>query len=285
MENNELFQTIEQLKNTLSDVASARQQVEDVISAYTHTNAEINSYIENFERIEVAISAVIELLSNNKTAIEQQLSSVVDEFKQSCTSIIGDIKKELAISTKQFDVEANRNIVNIAKQIKSLETVVDNATKLTSIAEIISNSTNKIVDSIKQELNTSQKIQDDAIKHIGDTQMSVLHQVQSSKTLLDNITQSLLEQEKLLVAQGQNLDIHSNSTRQALDVLSTSTIQIKNLCDNIKSSISHTQQAIESLKKVVEDNSVRISKENKINRWLLVLCFIILIIIHFILGQ
>ena len=31
MENNELFQTIEQLKNTLSDVASARQQVEDVI--------------------------------------------------------------------------------------------------------------------------------------------------------------------------------------------------------------------------------------------------------------
>ena len=285
MENNELFQTIEQLKDTLSDVASARQQVEDVISAYTHTNAEINSYIENFERIEVAISAVIELLSNNKTAIEQQLSSVVDEFKQSCTSIVGDIKKELAISTKQFDVEANRNIVNIAKQIKSLETVVDNATKLTSIAEIISNSTNKIVDSIKQELNTSQKIQDDAIKHIGDTQMSVLHQVQSSKTLLDNITQSLLEQEKLLVAQGQNLDIHSNSTRQALDVLSTSTIQIKNLCDNIKSSISHTQQAIESLKKVVEDNSVRISKENKINRWLLVLCFIILIIIHFILGQ
>lgn len=285
MENNELFQTIEQLKNTLSDVASARQQVEDVISAYTHTNAEINSYIENFERIEVAIFAVIELLSNNKTAIEQQLSSVVDEFKQSCTSIVGDIKKELAISTKQFDVETSRNIVNIAKQIKSLETVVDNATKLTSIAEIISNSTNKIVDSIKQELNTSQKIQDDAIKHIGDTQMSVLHQVQSSKTLLDNITQSLLEQEKLLVAQGQNLDIHSNSTRQALDVLSTSTIQIKNLCDNIKSSISHTQQAIESLKKVVEDNSVRISKENKINRWLLVLCFIILIIIHFVLGQ
>lgn len=45
MENNELFQTIEQLKNTLSDVASARQQVEDVISAYTHTNTEINTYM------------------------------------------------------------------------------------------------------------------------------------------------------------------------------------------------------------------------------------------------
>ena len=285
MENNELFQTIEQLKNTLSDVASARQQVEDVISAYTHTNMEINSYIENFERNEVTISAVIELLSNNKIAIEQQLTFVVGEFKQTCTSIVGNIKKELTASTKQFDVEASRNITDMTRLIGNLEATVNSATKLTSIAEIISDSTNKIVNSvnaIKQELNVSQKIQDDAIKHIGDTQMSVLHQVQSSKTLLDNITQSHLEQEKLLVAQGQNLDIHSNSTRQALNVLSDSTVQIETLCNNIRSSISHTQQTIESLKKVVEDNSVRISKENKINRLLLALCFIILIIIHFV---
>ena len=37
-----------------------------------------------------------------------------------------------------------------------------------------------------------------------------------------------------------------------------------------------------SLKKAVEENSVRMSKENKINRWLLILCFIILVIIHFV---
>lgn len=285
MENNELFQTIEQLKNTLSDVASARQQVEDVISAYTHTNTEINSYIENLERIEVAISAVIELLSNNKTAIEQQLTSIVGDFKQSCTSIVSYIKKELAASTKQFDIEASRNIINLTMQIKSLEAVMDNVAKLTSIAEIISDSTNKIVDSVnavKQELNTSQKNQDEAIKNVGNTQISVLNHVQSSSKLLDNINKSLLEQEKLLVTQRESLDIHSNSARQALDALSANTIKIGTLCDNIKTSISHTQQAIDSLKKAVEENSVRMSKENKINRWLLILCFIILVIIHFV---
>lgn len=285
MENNELFQTIEQLKNTLSDVASARQQVEDVISAYTHTNTEINSYIENLERIEVAISAVIELLSNNKTAIEQQLTSIVGDFKQSCTSIVSDIKKELAASTKQFDIEASRNIINLTMQIKSLEAVMDNVAKLTSIAEIISDSTNKIVDSVnavKQELNTSQKNQDEAIKNVGNTQISVLNHVQSSSKLLDNINKSLLEQEKLLVTQRERGDIHSNSARQALDALSANTIKIGTLCDNIKTSISNTQQAIDSLKKAVEENSVRMSKENKINRWLLILCFIILVIIHFV---
>lgn len=49
----------------------------------------------------------------------------------------------------------------MAKQIESLEAVVDNVAKLTSIAEIISDSTNKIVDSlnvVKQELDISQKI-------------------------------------------------------------------------------------------------------------------------------
>lgn len=67
----------------------------------------------------------------------------------------------MTASVKQFEVEASRNIVNMAKQIESLEAVVDNAAKLTSIAEIISDSTNKIVDSlnvVKQELDISQKI-------------------------------------------------------------------------------------------------------------------------------
>lgn len=285
MENNELFQVIEQLKNTLSDVASARQQVEDVISAYTHTNTEIKFYIENFERIEVGISAVIELLSNNKVAIEQQATAIVSEFKKSCTSIVEDIKKELTATVGQFDVEVNRNIFNITVQIKSLETVVDNAAKLASITEIISDSTNKTVDSvnaIKQELNASQKIQNDAIKHIGDKLMSVLYQVQSSSTLLDNITKSLIEQEKQLGVQRQNLDAYSNFARQAIDTLLANTNKIGALCDNVETSISHTQQAIDSLKKIVEDNSTRISKENKINRWLLILCFIILVIIHFV---
>lgn len=192
MENNELFQTIEQLKNTLSDVASARQQVEDVISAYTHTNTEINTYIENFERIEVTISAVIELLSNNKAVIEQQATSIVSEFEKSCTSIVDDIKKVLTASVKQFEVEASRNIVNMAKQIESLEAVVDNVAKLTSIAEIISDSTNKIVDSlnvVKQELDISQKNQNEAIKNVSNAQISVLNHAQSSSKLLDNIKQ------------------------------------------------------------------------------------------------
>lgn len=285
MENNELFQTIEQLKNTLSDVASARQQVEDVISAYTHTNTEINTYFENFERIEVTISAVIELLSNNKAVIEQQATSIVSEFEKSCTSIVDDIKKVLTASVKQFEVEASRNIVNMAKQIESLEAVVDNVAKLTSIAEIISDSTNKIVDSlnvVKQELDISQKNQNEAIKNVSNAQISVLNHAQSSSKLLDNINKLLLEQEKLLVTQRECLDIHSNSARQALDALSASTTKIGALCDNIKASILHTQQDIDSLKKTVKDNSASMSKENKINRWLLILFLIILIIIHFV---
>ena len=200
MENNELFQTIEQLKNTLSDVASARQQVEDVISAYTHTNTEINTYIENFERIEVTISAVIELLSNNKAVIEQQATSIVSEFEKSCTSIVDDIKKVLTASVKQFEVEASRNIVNMAKQIESLEAVVDNVAKLTSIAEIISDSTNKIVDSlnvVKQELDISQKNQNEAIKNVSNAQISVLNHAQSSSKLLDNINKLLYKKELL----------------------------------------------------------------------------------------
>ena len=45
MENNTLFKTIEQLKETLTDISSARQQVTDTVTAYALTQKEIHSYI------------------------------------------------------------------------------------------------------------------------------------------------------------------------------------------------------------------------------------------------
>lgn len=285
MENNELFQTLEKLKDTLSDVASARQQVENVVSAYTNINTEINSYVENFKQIEVSIAALIDLLKNNRMALEKQAISVVCEFRRSCTSIADDIKRELTASSQQLDAGVSQNLSRMTKHIEKLGITVDEAHKLIPIVQSISASTSNIVDNInaiKQDLNTSQKKQDEAIEHIGNTQNSVLQQAKSCNTFLDAIDKSFSKQEKLLVSQKQNLEIHANSTRLDLDALSTGVTQLEALCNDIKSSISHTQQAIDSLTKVLESSSARIFKENKINRWLLIIGLIILIIIHFV---
>lgn len=264
MENNELFQTIEQLKNTLSDVASARQQVEDVISAYTHTNTEINSYIENFERIEVAISAVIKLLNNNNAAIEQQANFILSEFEKSCTSVVDDIKKELTASAKQFDVATNQNIDNMTKQIEKLHTTINGATKLVSCIEIISTELTKLINfinTIKESLNVYQEIQ-------------------------KGIINSLLNQDNVLNNQQQELQTLSNLIKQSLSILSTNESKIETLCDNVLSSISHSQQfncnSIDSLKQTLEENIICISKGININRWLIIIGFIVLTIIHFI---
>ena len=80
MENNELFKTIEQLKETLAEISSARQQVSDTVSAYAQTQTEIHSYAKHLMEIENVLSKLISLLQNNEVTIEQQSSSVISNL-------------------------------------------------------------------------------------------------------------------------------------------------------------------------------------------------------------
>lgn len=83
MKNNELFQSIEHLKETLSDVASAREQVSETVKAYSQTQKEIRLYIDNLNKIEVAISSLITLFQNNKVVVDQQSTNAVNNLKTS----------------------------------------------------------------------------------------------------------------------------------------------------------------------------------------------------------
>lgn len=70
MANDELFKTIEQLKKTLSDVSSARQQVTDTVNAYEKTSIEIKLYADNLKAIEESVKSLTASLQSCEDTFE-----------------------------------------------------------------------------------------------------------------------------------------------------------------------------------------------------------------------
>ena len=85
--NNDLYQTIEELKNTLVNIDSARKQVRDTVAAYSATQSGIQNYVDKLHDIENALKQLVALLQNNKVIIEQQVSSAIVNLQTTCTEI------------------------------------------------------------------------------------------------------------------------------------------------------------------------------------------------------
>ena len=144
MENNTLFKTIEQLKETLTDISSARQQVTDTVTAYALTQKEIHSYAKHLKDIENALAELITLLQNNNTAIEQQTESAVSNLNRSCDQILNKTKSELSNATKKFTSDTVENINTLNRQAEKFNHIIDSANQLTHNIDTISEEISKL---------------------------------------------------------------------------------------------------------------------------------------------
>lgn len=116
--NNNLYQTIEELKNTLENIDSARKQVSDTVAAYSATQSGIQDYVDKLCGIESALKQLVALLQNNKVIIEQQASSAIANLQTTCTEITAKISEEQEATALSFSERLNSKIQEIDRQVE-----------------------------------------------------------------------------------------------------------------------------------------------------------------------
>lgn len=268
MENKQLFQTIEQLKETLSDVASAREQVSETVMAYRHIQTEIHSYIGNLNEIESAISSLVTLLQTNKAVVDQEASNAVSNLKASCDTILNQTKNELAVISQRFCDDTGRNLSTLSNQIECFDHSIDKANALTNKVEETSKEVVSLIGSVKalqEDLISTQKSQDEAIGYISAKQ--------------DEVKATLLRQDEVLSQNGlaiesvgESISKNSISITESLSVLSSILTESSATINN----------AVEELKMSLESESAKISKGINFNRWLIIVVFVMLAILQFL---
>ena len=266
--NNNLYQTIEELKNTLENIDSARKQVSDTVAAYSATQSGIQDYVDKLCGIESALKQLVALLQNNKVIIEQQASSAIANLQTTCTEITAKISEEQEATALSFSERLNSKIQEIDRQVSTFDNSVKRAESLAkNIKEISDNVANvvQIVKVIRQELSFSQNEQDVVLGRIDGNVASLMSSCsESAKVLNDEI----------------------NSKAKILrNVLG----QLKDSNENIIQKLANNQHTIlrslDDLKNEISESKAEIEKRAKTNRnigFATLALLVLLVFLHFI---
>ena len=127
MENNELFKTIERLKESLAEVESARQQVSETVAAYSDTQKEIGSYAAKLNDIKSALNGLITLLQNHKVIINEQSSQAVANLSSTCNTIITNADSKLSRTSAAFASASEASIMKMKEQQRLFDETIEKA--------------------------------------------------------------------------------------------------------------------------------------------------------------
>ena len=214
MENNEMLIALEQLKTTLKEISSARQQVTDTVSAYNQTQSEIESYIQNLIGIENGLNNIIALLQRNKVVIDNQSQEAVANLKKSCDKIITDASNSLTKLSDKFSDITKKKTNALTVQVDRFESTIKRANNISSTIEEMSNEVSRILglmSSFKDELTTTQHQQDIVLGKISDSINSLYEDVKQQKSLLQSIHSDIKHANTDLLAQLSQSELRINN--------------------------------------------------------------------------
>lgn len=262
--NNNLYQTIEELKNTLENIDSARKQVSDTVAAYSATQSGIQDYVDKLCGIESALKQLVALLQNNKVIIEQQASSAIANLQTTCTEITAKISEEQEATALSFSERLNSKIQEIDRQVSTFDNSVKRAESLAKNIKEISDNVANVVQTVKvirQELSFSQNEQDVVLGRIDGNVSSLMSSCSESAKVLNSKAKIL---------------------RNVLG-------QLKDSNENIIQKLANNQHTIlrslDDLKNEISESKAEIEKRAKTNRnigFATLALLVLLVFLHFI---
>lgn len=266
--NNDLYQTIEELKDTLANIDSARKQVSDTVAAYSATQSGIQDYVDKLCGIEYALKQLVALLQNNKVIIEQQASSAITNLQTTCTEITTKIQKGQEAMSLSFSEKLNSRIQEIDRQVSAFDNSVKKAESLAKNIKETSDNVANVVQTIKvirQELSSSQKEQDVVLARIEGNVSSLMTSCSES-------------------AKALNDEINSKAT-----ILQNDLGQLKDSNENIIQKLANNQhtilESLDNLKNEISESEAEIEKQAEINRnigFAILALLLFLLILHFV---
>lgn len=266
---------LERLENNLTEVESAKKQVEETIATSESLQQIIGRYTESLSSMGKDISAFIEEMRNYQGNKTSELGSAVDKIKTSCECTINKFNADVKTAMKSFDEKFAETIVKFGSENEKLRIQVN---KLDSLQDALNkaikevNEVEKKVDILATELKNSQESQDETLESV--------------KSSLEALPSSVKSHAEVIVSEVKNraLDLKAKSEKivgdvsKAIQTLNDQNLvltETKGLCDGIKTDLENLKSSIDSQFELIKSDII-------INRWILIIGIIALMILLFI---
>lgn len=266
---------LERLENDLSEVESAKKQVEETIATSESLQQIIGRYTETLNAMSNDISAFIEEVHNYHDMKVYELGSAADALKTSCECVSTKFNEDVKDAIEGFDGKFTEAIEKFGSENEKLQIQVH---KLNSLQDSLNKATEKVkevenkVDILATELKNSQDEQDNMLTSVKSSLEALSPSIKSqAETIVSEVNRHTLDLESISNEISEKVSTSIQKLENHISVLT----ETKVICNGIKAEL-------ENLKGSVDSQFASIKSAININRWIAIIGILALIALHFI---
>jgi DNA repair exonuclease SbcCD ATPase subunit len=274
---------LERLEKNLSELDSARSQVMQSVNASNDLLKMVTQYVSAVKKLAASLEEWESSLSGRESELHGELGSAIACIKQTCTDVISAFKGDVNKVTLAFKKDTDKTLEEFTEQNDKL---AERVAELVALREQIKKTTEEIesvkgsLELISKDLKESQDEQDIALEEIK-TKVSVLPTIIQQS--LESITQAVSRSE-------QTLAETLNQINGKTDTLAINIANLTTLCQSVNSTITSSANNLTNVINNAKDDTLRTIKESQdeitkvsnIDRWIMIIGFIIVIIMFFV---
>lgn len=266
---------LERLEKNLSEVESAKKQVEETIATSESLQQIIGRYSDSLVELNKEITKFIAEVHNYQSLKTSELDSTIKKIMTSCEAVTSKFNTDVKTSTDAFNAKFSETITKFGSENNKL---AEQATKLSSLHGALKDATSEIkeierkLDEIAKNLKDSQAEQDRTLDNI---KSSIDDLPANFKSQIDSVSALINNHAKDLNNKADEIKASSESAIQKLDTIISVLSETKTICNGIKSDIAE-------LKKSMDSGLTKVESAINVNRWILIIGLVALVALHFI---
>lgn len=266
---------LERLEKNLSEVESAKKQVEETIATSESLQQIIGRYSDSLVELNSEISKFILEVQNYQSLKTSELDLAISKIKTSCEGVVIKFNTDVKDSKDAFNAEFSETLTKFGYENNKL---TEQVIKLSSLHDALDIATSEVkeiekkMDGIAKVLKDSQGEQDRSLDNIKSSFTSLPANITSQ---IDGVINTININAVDLNTKADEIEKSIVSAIQKLNTITSVLSETKTICNAIKSDIAQ-------LKKSMDFGLSEVGSAINVNRWILVFGIIVLIILHFI---
>lgn len=270
--------SLERLEQNLRDIDSARLQVEKTIMSSNQLQENTTVLVNSMVELLKDISQWKKQLEWSQQKDQKTLDGSVDKIDKSCATIISNLGSSLDKAADDFKTKTSSSLSSLKEENRKLSEQVG---KLDQLKTAITKSTGEVTNvktvlgTLHSELGKSLKAQDATLQEILDKVNSVSPYV---KKLIDTMAVKDEERNAKILTEFDGLSKTLTQMQGEIDY-------VKKTVNTTQLKISNNTAALDKIDKKLELISQKVSSKVVTNRWLIIICFILLAIMQIALAK
>lgn len=267
----DINKTLEQMEESLKNVDSARKQVENTVNASNELTQTVNKHMDVVKKLYNEAHKWQDELKQLQMVLSSQTQDVITNLDTSCDTISKSFKTSTEGTLERF----NTQNVALAQRVKELHSLCQEVKS--AMAEV--SAIKDALDNIADDLTKSHKELNEALANIIE---SVAELPATIEGYIENTAKQLIESNQAIDRKIGDAMSKSDLIIKQIDTLAISTVNVQTSCGNIQSSCNNISSSINDVKNSIVELQDSTIKSLNINRWIFIVGFIIIVILHFI---